>query len=356
MDENLPENTKRLENIVSEFKPAQQIEEGQFFSKPLPQALDAERGVLCALLIDPNAFESVELEELQVEDFYHPAHALIFSEMMRLRKNQKGIDTISLSDALRSSQKLEEIGGLEMILGLETMLPAAAHVQTHAKLIQEKAMLRRVIAAANKAMQNAYRQSHHVEDIVDAAEREILQIRDQSSKKGLTSLAELALQVRVRLEDIYAKKLSLLGISTGFYDLDRFINGLQGGELIVVAARPSMGKTAFTLNIAFNVAVTKIPTVFFSLEMGAEQLVTRLIAARSEVNVSRISRGEILRDDFSLLFKVTQEIVDVPLYIDESPALSISEMRNKCRRMVKRHGVKVIIVDYLQFIISPKNY
>lgn len=322
-----------------------------------PHALDAERGTLCALLIDPDAFEQVNLEGLRADDFYHPAHAVLFTAMVSLSQEHQPINTVTVVDELIQMQKLDQVGGPAFVAQLETLFSTSAHVSAYAKLVKDKSTLRKLIAAATKVVQSSYRQDRKVVDVIDEAERVILQIRDEVSQKGMLSIQELVSIALKRLEQMYNNKSSVVGISSGFQDLDRLTSGLQPGELIIVAARPSMGKTAFTLNIASHVAMqSKIPVAFFSLEMGAEQLVHRLIGSEARLDLSNLRRGMVQRNEFAQLVAAAGQLGEAPLYIDETPALSIAEMRNKCRRMALRHDVKLVIVDYLQLMTGPEGY
>ncbi|MBH1988941.1 MAG: replicative DNA helicase [Myxococcaceae bacterium] len=360
----MPEESAPLGALFEELRqrltqPEQdsQTQLSSLYGRQPPHALDAERGVLCALLIDPDAMEQVNLEGLRPEDFYHPAHAVVFTAMMALSHEHEPINTVTVVDELIQMQKLDQVGGPALVAQLETLFPTSAHMNAYAKLVKDKSTLRKLIAAATKVVQSSYRQDRKVVDVIDEAERVILQIRDEVSQKGMLSIQDLVNIALKRLELMYNNKTSLVGISSGFHDLDRLTSGLQPGELIVVAARPSMGKTAFTLNIASHVAMQlKIPVAFFSLEMGAEQLVHRLIGAEARLDLSNLRRGMVQRNEFAQLVAAAGQLGEAPLYIDETPALSIAEMRNKCRRMVLRHDVKMVIVDYLQLMTGPEGY
>ncbi len=330
---------------------------GSLHGRQPPHALDAERGTLCSILIDPEAMETVSLEGLRPDDFYHPSHSIVFAAMLSLQQQHQPINTVTVTDELVVTQKLDLIGGSAFVAQLETLFPTSAHVAAYAKLVKDKSTLRKLISAATKVVNSSYRQDRRVVDVIDEAERVILQIRDETSQKGMLSIQELVTVALQRLELMYNNKTNLVGLSSGFADFDRLTSGLQPGELIIVAARPSMGKTAFTLNIAAHVAMhTKTPVAFFSLEMGAEQLVHRLIGSEARIDLSNLRRGMVQRNEFAQLVAAAGHLGEAPLYIDETPALSIAEMRNKCRRMALRHDVKLVIVDYLQLMTGPDGY
>lgn len=322
-----------------------------------PHALDAERGILCSLLINQDAFEIVIIESLSANDFYHPVHAIIFAAMCVLHQEHQPINTVTVVDELIKMQKLDQIGGPVFIAQLETLFPTSAHISAYTRLVKDKSILRKLITAATKIVEASYRQDRKVLDVIDEAERIILQIRDEMAQKGTMPIQELVNMAFSRLEAMYNNKTHLVGISSGFFDFDRITSGLQPGELIVIAARPSMGKTAFTLNIAAHVAMnSKIPVAFFSLEMGAEQLVYRLIGAEAQLDLLDLRRGVIQRDEFAQLVAAAGHLGEALLYIDESPVLSIFEMRNKCRRLALRNDIKLVIIDYLQLMTASDVY
>ena len=338
---------------VSDIRPP----DPNLYGRVPPHALDAERGVLSALLIDPDAYEIVSIEGLRPDDFFHPTHSKIFSAMVALQMEHQPISTVTVGNKLIEMQMLDQVGGHVALANLESLFPTSAHAAPYTTLIKDKSTLRKLISAATKVVQSSYRQDRKVTDVVDEAERVILEIRDEISQKGMLSIQDLVQIALTRLEQMYNNKTSLVGLSSGFQDFDRLTSGLQPGELVIIAARPSMGKTAFTLNIASHVAMrTQTPVAFFSLEMGAEQLVHRLIGAEARLDLSNLRRGMVQRNEFAQLVAAAGQLGESPLYIDETPALSISDMRNKCRRMALRHDVKLIIVDYLQLMTGPTNY
>jgi replicative DNA helicase len=319
-----------------------------------PHSLEAEQNLLGGLLIEPVAYEAVVAEGLRPEDFYVPAHGLIFRAMQELHNVGEPIDTLTVVEALTQKGELAQVGGATKVARLEGIIPTAAHVGSYARLVRDKATLRRLIETATQVVQSAFRQDRKVVDIIDEAERSILAISEQSTRKGILSMSELVQRAMDQLEKMYNEKNPVTGIGTGFKDLDRLTAGFQPGELIIVAARPSMGKTAFTLNVASHIAMREqAPVAFFSLEMGADQLTMRLVGSEARIDLGNLRRGFLQRHELSQLVQVAGELGEAPLYIDETPALSIAEMRNKCRRMHQQYGIKMAIVDYLQLMRGP---
>jgi replicative DNA helicase len=322
-----------------------------------PSALDAERATLGALLLEPSSYEHVIDEGLRPEDFYRPAHGTLFKVIQDLHAAAEPIDVLTVVDELLRRGQLDAVGGAAAVSQLEAMLPTAAHVGAYARLVREKATLRSLIEAATNIVQSAYHQDKRVVEIIDDAEREILKISEGHTKKGIVPMRELVKRATEQLEKAFNNKTAITGVATGFRDLDNMTSGLQPGELIIVAARPSMGKTAFTLNVASHIATrVQKPVMFFSLEMGADQLVQRLIGAEARVDLSNIKRGFIQRHEWSKLAEATGRLSEAPFYIDETPSISVAEMRNKCRRQMHETGIACVIVDYLQLMQGPPGY
>jgi replicative DNA helicase len=319
-----------------------------------PSALDAERAVLGALLLEPSSYEHVIDEGLRPDDFYRPHHGTIFKVIQDLHAAAEPIDVLTVVDELLRRGQLDAIGGAAAVSQLEAMLPTAAHVGAYARLVREKSTLRHLIEAATSVVQSAYQQDKRVVEIIDDAEREILAISEGHSKRSIVPMRELVDRATKQLEKAFNNKSAITGVATGFRDLDNITSGLQPGELIIVAARPSMGKTAFTLNLASHVTTRlQKPVMFFSLEMGAEQLVQRLIGAEARIDISNIRRGFIQRHEWSKLAEAAGRLSEAPMYIDETPSISVAEMRNKCRRQMHETGLSMVIVDYLQLMQGP---
>jgi replicative DNA helicase len=322
-----------------------------------PHATDAERAVLGALLLEPAAYEAVVDQGLHPEHFYRPAHGIIFRVIAELHAAAEPIDTLTVVDELLRRGQLEQIGGAAAISQLEALLPTAAHVGAYARLVREKSVLRSLIENATQVVQSAYAQDRRVEEILDDAERSILEISQGNSKKSIVPMHELVKRATQQLEKAFNNKSAITGIATGFRQLDYMTSGLQPGELIIVAARPSMGKTAFTLNLAAHVAMRlHKPVMFFSLEMGADQLVQRLLGAEARVDLSNLKKGMIKTEDWSMLAEASGRLSEAALFIDETPSISVTDMRNKCRRQMHETGLSMVIVDYLQLMQGPPGY
>jgi replicative DNA helicase len=322
-----------------------------------PHALDAERAVLGALLLEPSAYDNVVDEGLRPEHFYRPNHGTVFRAIADLHAAGEHIDTLTVVDELLKKGQLDAVGGAAAISQLEALLPTAAHVSSYARLVREKSVLRQLIENATNVVQSAFAQNKRVEDILDEAERSILEISQGTSKKSIVPMRELVKRATDQLEKAYANRSPITGLATGFKKLDFITSGLQPGDLIIVAARPSMGKTAFTLNVAGNVATRlQKPVMFFSLEMGADQLVQRLLGSEARIDISNLRRGFVQNADWARLAEATGRLSEAPLFIDETPSISVTEMRNKCRRQMHETGLSLVMVDYLQLMQGPPGY
>ncbi|QQG34993.1 MAG: replicative DNA helicase [Deltaproteobacteria bacterium] len=340
------------ENIKSQLKHLENKKHTIELS--IPQSLDAERGILCSLLIDTEAFEIASKFGIKSDDFYHPSHQIIFSAISSAYYNNKPINTVTIVDELIQLQKLDTIGGPSFIAHLESLFPSSAHIKTYIKIVKDKSILRKLILTASKIAQTAYSQKEKIPHILDAAEQAILKIRDDSPQKEMIPMNELINIVLDKIEVSYDNEIEILGLASGFESIDKTTGGFQPGEFIVIAARPSMGKTALTLNMATHIAMhNQIPVVMFSLEMSADQLVFRILSAESRVDLSRLKTGLINAEEFSDFIGSTSFLSRAPLFIDDSPTLSIAELRNKCRRLALHHHIKLIIVDYLQLMDGP---
>ena len=325
--------------------------------KTPPHALDAERALLGGVLIEPSAVEKALDEGLRPDDFYRKAHGILFRVIADLHNAAEPVDTLTVVDELMRRGLLEAVGGASAVSQLEALIPTAAHVGAYARLIREKATLRRLIETATEVVGAAYRQDRRVTDILDEAERAILAISERNTRRGIVPMSELVRLATEQLEKAYNLKSAITGVASGFRDLDGLTSGFQPGELVIVAARPSMGKTAFTLNVAAHAAMRRqAPVAFFSLEMGAEQLVQRLIGAEARIDISNLRRGFIQSNEWVKLAQAASELAEAPLFIDETPSITVAEMRTKCRRLHHEHGIKMIVVDYLQLMQGPEGY
>ncbi len=349
------DNTVDVGSIIQEAeKPTEEVLQAR---TDLPHSSDAEKCLLCSILIDPDAIETTIHEKIQPDDFAFPIHATLYRTMLALHSESQPINTVTMIEKLTTIGKLDYVGNAQAIAQYESFIQSSAMLKTYIGTVRQKSTLRKLILTSSRIIKSAHLQNQSADDLLNDAERLILQIRSDMISCDAASIQQLVKQAMHRLEALYNNKMNLTGIPSGFKDFDRITNGLQPGELIIIAARPSMGKTAFTLNVAAHAAMKcKEPVAFFSLEMGAEQLVHRLIGSEARLDLSKLRRGQIERSEFSQLIAAAGNIGQAPIYIDETASLSISEMRSKCRRYVKNNSVKLIIVDYLQLMSGPEGY
>ena len=315
-----------------------------------PASVEAEQAVLGAMLLKPDAVTTAA-EELTADDFYRETHRLIFEAMMDLKERTEPIDLVTLTEQLKKADKLTKIGGIPALSLIANSVPTAANVQYHARIVREKAQLRSLIHAATEIAGAAYEDAEDVEDIMDSAEKRILEVASGKRSKDFVPLQDILLNTLEQIEARYSNKGSITGLPTGFTELDHLTAGLQKSDLILVAARPSMGKTAFTLNIAAHVVLrAKEPVAFFSLEMSKEQLVQRLICSEGRIDSQRLRVGELEDKEWGDLIDTANRLSAAPLYIDDTPGITVMELRSKARRLKAEQGLSLIIIDYLQLM------
>lgn len=315
-----------------------------------PQNLEAEQAVLGAILLESEALVTV-MERLRTEDFYSVAHQRIFDAMMSLAEDNQPLDLITLTARLRDLEQLEEVGGASYLVKLAGAVPTAANVEYYAQIVEEKSMLRRLIRTATQIVANGYAEGEDVRHLLNDAEQRILELTGQRGTHGFVSIRDVLMEVFERVEYLYNRKGGVTGIPSGFPDLDKMTSGFQRSDFIIVAARPSVGKTAFALNIAQNVAVRAGETVaIFSLEMSASQLVQRMICAEANVDAGRMRTGFLEGDDWEKLSMAIGALSEAQIYIDDTPGITVSDIRAKCRRLKKEKGLGMIVIDYLQLI------
>lgn len=316
-----------------------------------PQNVEAEQAVLGAMLLSHDAV-ILAMERLQSHDFYRDVHRVIFEGMEHLHRENKEIDVITLTEELRRMKRLDDVGGVEYVLQLPNLVATAANIEYHANIVSEKALARKLISTCTELTTEAYDGEKEPEDLLDDAERKILQLSDTKNRGDFASVGAVVETTLDKITKLYENKAGLTGLPTGFRDLDRMTSGLQPSDLILVAARPSMGKTAFTLNIAQNVGVRQRKTVaFFSLEMSQGQLVQRLLCQIAHIDSQKLRTGQLNSDDeWSRLTDACDKLYESPVYIDDTPGISVAEMRSKARRLKSEHGLDLIIVDYLQLM------
>ena len=320
-----------------------------------PQNLDAEKSVLGALILDKEAINKIA-DIIRPEDFYQHGHQLIAQAAFTLYEKHEPIDLLSLSNKLSDMTELENIGGLAYLTSLVNSVPTSAHIATYAKIVQRKKMLRDLIDAAHHMIGLGYREEEEVEDLLDEAEKKLFAV---SSKSLTKNFLDVGGTLDAAIERITSQQDgSLRGHKTGYLDLDNMLGGFQKSDLIIVAARPSVGKTALAINLAYNIAKQKIPVGVFSMEMSIDQVVDRFIALASGVSLWEMRTGKLSQEQDELL-RVTMacdELKNFPLYIDDSPSPNILQMRTMARRLQAEHGLGLIIVDYLQLMSGRRNY
>jgi replicative DNA helicase len=318
--------------------------------RSLPHNIDAEKSVLGSILVNNEHYYRI-VEMLRTEDFYLDAHRVIFRHMTELMENAKAIDLITIQEQLMRSSLLESAGGIEYVASLMDGMPHLVNVEHYIEIIREKALFRQIINSANKAMVECFDQAEAAEQVLDRFEQSLFDLSERRLRTGFVSIKELELPTTRLLERLYSEREMITGIASGFTDLDRMTSGLQPGDLVILAARPSMGKTALVLNIAQHVALKKQQSVgIFSLEMSKQQLLMRLLCAESLVDAHKVRTGYIGKDDFKHLIDALGTVTRAPIFIDDSSSLTIMEVRAKARRLKAEHGLSVVIVDYLQLM------
>ncbi|MDO4712655.1 MAG: replicative DNA helicase [Candidatus Saccharibacteria bacterium] len=329
---------------------------GKAAGKLPPQNLDAEKSLLGAVLIDEEVLADVT-EHVKPADFYDKNHGLIYAAMLRLFEKHKPVDLLTLTDELKRKSELELIGGSAYLTELTNYVPTAAHAEAYAEMVAQKAVRRRLIKASADITELGYDESTTTQELLEKAEAELFSVSDQSLKQDLVSLESLLTDSFDRIEELHKNKGALRGIRTGYRDLDNMTAGLQKSDLIILAARPAMGKTTLVTNLAYNVAtIEKKPVLFFSLEMSKEQLVDRMLADASGVDSWNIRTGNLSGEDFEKLSEAMGEMMEAPIHIDDTPGLSVLEMRTKARRAAHDNELGLIIVDYLQLMQATNNH
>ena len=319
-----------------------------------PQAIELEEAVLGAMLIDKKGVDEV-IDILQPEAFYKTAHQFIFETIFELFEASEPIDLLTVSNALRKKGKLDVAGGNTYLVQLTQKVASSAHIEFHARIILQKHIQRSLIKISNEIIESSYKDSIDVFDLLDEAESKLYDVTQGNIKKSSETAQSLVIQAKRRIEDI-SKREGLSGISTGFEKLDQLTSGWQPSDLIIIAARPGMGKTALTLSMARNIAVMKqIPVAFFSLEMSSVQLITRLISSETGLSSEKLRTGKLADHEWEQLNVKVSDLEKAPLFIDDTPSLSIFDLRAKARRLASQHGIKLIIIDYLQLMTAATN-
>src|SRR6266436_5424052 len=325
----------------------------QDFHRTPPHSVEAEQGVLGSMLISPRETIAECVEKINEEYFYVPAHRTIYDVLVELWNAGQAIDLITFTQVLRDRNLLDSVGGAALVTNLFTFVPTAANVQYYLEIVRDKYILRQIISAATESVRRAYEEQDEVDSLLDEVEQKIFDVGEDRFKGQMLSMKDHAMQA---IEKLYERKGSITGISTGFVEFDRMTSGLHPSEMVVIAARPSMGKTALAMNIAEHVAINeKLPVGVFSLEMSSQQLVQRLLCSRARVNLQRVRDGFLGERDFPSLTAAASKLAEAKIFIDDSASLSILELRAKARRLKAQQDVSLIIVDYLQLLRSTSR-
>ncbi|KHD84983.1 replicative DNA helicase [Bacillus ginsengihumi] len=320
-----------------------------------PQNIEAEQAVLGAIFLEPSSFITAS-EVLVPEDFYRSAHQKIFQIFFKLNDAGKAVDLVTVAEELSVTQQLEDVGGVSYLSELATSVPTAANIGYYAQIVAEKSLLRRLIRTATNIAQEGYTREDSVDELLDDAERSIMEVAQRKNAGDFQHIKDVLVNTYDNIELLHNRKGDITGIPTGFNELDRMTAGFQRNDLIIVAARPSVGKTAFALNIAQNVGTKAGENVaIFSLEMGAEQLVMRMLCAEGNIDAQRLRTGSLTDEDWRKLTMAMGSLSNSGIFIDDTPGIRISEIRSKCRRLKQEQGLGMIVIDYLQLIQGSAN-
>ncbi|MBI4981745.1 MAG: replicative DNA helicase [Candidatus Omnitrophica bacterium] len=327
----------------------------ELLEKVPPQNLEAEMAVLGSMLLDDEAI-SVALEHLEKSSFYKDSHRKIFESILELFNNNKAVDLITLTEALKKSAILDEVGGAGYLASLVNVVPTAANINHYVKIVKEKNILRSLINNATRIVSLCYDSDGNIDEVVDSAEKFIFEVSDRRTQGTYFSLKDIVKDSIDTIDKLYQKKAHVTGVPTGYIDFDIKTAGLQPSDLIIVAGRPSMGKSALALGIAEYAGVTeKIPVAIFSLEMSKEQLCQRLLCSHARVDAHKVRTGYLATSDWPRLTAAAGKLSEAPIFIDDTPGISVMELRAKARRLKAQHDVKLIILDYLQLMRGSNN-
>jgi replicative DNA helicase len=316
-----------------------------------PQAIDLEEVVLGAMMIDKKGVDEV-IDILSPDAFYKDAHKHIFESIFKLFENSEPVDLLTVSSQLKKDEKLDLVGGDFYLISLTQRVSSSAHIEFHARIILQKYIQRSLIKISNEIIEDAYDETKDVFDLLDNAEAKLYEVTQGNVKKSTESAQSLVIQAKKKIEEI-SNKEGMSGIPSGFHKLDKLTSGWQPSDLVIVAARPGMGKTAFTLTMARNVAVqSNIPVAFFSLEMSSVQLITRLISSETGLSSEKLRTGKLEKHEWEQLNVKVKTLEKAPLFIDDTPSLSIFDLRAKARRLASQYGIKMIMIDYLQLMTA----
>lgn len=321
-----------------------------------PQNTDAEASLLGAILIDSDAIVKIA-DRISAQDFYDPRHEQIFEAISKLYEKHSPIDVLTLADQLKASGFIDFIGGPAYLTELTNFVPTAAHIEQYAEIVSQKSLRRRLIKASQAITSLGYDEKRNLQELIEEAETSLFEVSQKHIKQDITSLETILGESFDRLDELHRDKGKIRGLPTGYKDLDMVLAGLQKSDLFILAARPSMGKTALALNIAHNIAIeSKVPVLLFSLEMSKEQLVDRLLARESGVDAWALRTGNLTDADFEKIGQAMGSLSEAPIYIDDTPSITVSELRTKARREAHQRDLGLIIVDYLQLMSGGGRY
>ncbi|MGH9804449.1 MAG: replicative DNA helicase [Candidatus Acidiferrales bacterium] len=322
----------------------------------LPHNLDAERSVLGAILLDNQAFHPA-IEVLEAGDFFLDSHRRLFGRITHLAEQNRPIDLITLHEELERSDELEAVGGSAYLSSLVDGVPRVSNIEHYARIVKEKALLRNLINASSNIINQALEAEEEADEVLDRAEHAIFALAEERIRAGLLSLHEIAKATIPRLDELFERRHHITGLATGFTDLDNITSGLQPADLVILAARPGVGKTALALNIMQHAALQLVkPAAIFSMEMAREALLYRLLCAEARVDSHRFRSGFLNREEMGKLTQALARLAEAPIWIDDTPALTVLEMRAKCRRLQAEKGLALVVVDYLQLMSGRGRY
>ncbi|MDC3415054.1 replicative DNA helicase [Aquibacillus sp. 3ASR75-11] len=320
-----------------------------------PHNIEAEQAVIGAVFLEPEALSRAS-ELLVPEDFFRASHQRIFHAMVTLTDKGEPIDLVTVTTALSNAKVLDDVGGVSYLSDLANSVPTAANIDYYSKIVEEKALLRRLIRTATDIVTTGYSKEDDVEEALNEAEKNILEVSHRKNAGAFKNIKDVLIEVYDNIEQLHHHNASITGVASGFRDLDHITSGFQRNDLIIIAARPSVGKTAFALNIAQNVAIhTQENVAIFSLEMGAEQLVSRMLCAEGNIDAQRLRTGNLQSEDWGKLTMAMGSLSNAGIFIDDTPGIRVNEIRSKCRRLKQEHGLGMILIDYLQLIQGSAN-
>ena len=315
-----------------------------------PHDIEAEQAVIGSMLTDKDAVVSA-IEVLKEDDFYRDDNKAIYSAILNLYNRAEPIDIITVKAELEAMGKFEQVGGLEYLAELPEKVPTTANSMKYIKLVEEKSTLRNLIKTANEIIELGYDPTEDVDDIMEGAEKKIFNIMQNKNQKGYSAMKDILVDSFTQLEELYNRKQHITGVPSGFTDLDYRTAGFHGSDLILIAARPAMGKSAFALNIATNAAVkAKVPVAIFSLEMSKEQMVNRILCSEAMVDSNKVRTGKLEEDDWTKLAEAIGPLSEAEIYIDDTPGISVMEIRAKCRKLKLEKNIGMVVIDYLQLV------